>query len=82
MFPNQKSLEAGIISFRALKKGFLPAGIKLNRKVSPFFDEALLSSFEEEFRLLLRELFDSSIPFNHTNRKEPCRFCDPEHFRS
>lgn len=77
MFPEQESLEAGIMSFRALKEGFLPAGMKTN----PVFEEGVLSSFEEELKLLLKELFDPSIPFSHSNREEPCRFCDPEQFR-
>lgn len=74
------SLEAGIISFRALKKGFLSAGIKEGKNSFTLFDKTLLNPFEEELKLLLKELFDPSIPFTHSGRKSPCRFCDPEKF--
>ena len=33
------------------------------------------------FKNLLKEIFNPNIPFEHKNRKEPCRFCDPEAFR-
>jgi hypothetical protein len=77
-----QNLEAGIISFRALKKGFLSAGIKEGKNAFTLFDETLLNPFEEELKLLLKELFDPSVPFSHSGRKSPCRFCDPEKFIS
>ena len=36
---------------------------------------------EAVFKGLLKEIFNPNIPFEHKNRKEPCRFCDPEAFR-
>lgn len=81
MYPEQELLEAGIVSFRSLKKGFLPAGFKENGKVNKLLNSDLLGDFEKEFKTLLKEIFDPNIPFEHKNRKEPCRFCDPEAFR-
>ena len=81
MHPEQKELEAGIVSFRALKKGFLPAGFKENGKVNKGLDSDILSDFENEFKELLKEIFDKKMPFQHKGRTEPCRFCDPEMFR-
>jgi len=82
MHPEQEKLEAGIVSFRSLKKGFLPAGFKEDGKVNKLLDYDLLNHFEKEFKDLLKELFNTEIPFEHKNRTEPCRFCDPEAFRS
>jgi len=81
MHPEQKELEAGIISFRALKKGFLPAGYVEDKQVQTLLNSELLLDFESEFKNLIKEIFNKDIPFEHRNRTEPCRFCDPEEFR-
>lgn len=81
MHPEQKELEAGIVSFRALKKGFLPAGFKEDGKVNKVLDSDILNDFEKEFKELIKEIFDEEIPFQHKDRTESCRFCDPEAFR-
>ena len=82
MYPEQELLKTGIVSFRSLKKGFLPAGFKEEGKVNKLLNSDLLSDFEKEFKYLLKEIFNPNIPLEHKNRKEPCRFCDPEAFRS
>ena len=82
MYPEQELLETGIVSFRSLKKGFLSAGFKEGGKVNKLLNSDLLGDFEKEFKYLLKEIFNPNIPFEHKNRKEPCRFCDPEAFRS
>lgn len=82
MHPKQENIEAGILSFRALKKGFLKAGIKSNNLTRNFFDETLLDPFESELKELIEEIFDPAIPFTHAHRSEFCRFCDPEKFRT
>ena len=82
MYPEQELLETGIMSFRSLKKGFLQAGFKEDGKVNKLLNSDLLGDFEKEFKGLLKEIFNPNIPFEHKNRKEPCRFCDPEAFRS
>lgn len=82
MYPEQKLLKTGIIGFRSLKKGFLSAGFKEDGKVNKLLNSDLLGDFEKEFKSLLKEIFNPNIPFEHKNRKEPCRFCDPEAFRS
>ena len=84
MHPEQEEIEAGIVSFRALKKGFLPAGFKEDGKMNKVLNTAILNDFEKEFKELIKEIFDSEIPFQHKDRDkeaEPCRFCDPEAFR-
>lgn len=81
MKPQQQDLEAGIITFRALKSGFLPAGFKEGRAVQKKLDTDILLAFEAELKKLLAEIFDPKIPFQHKDRSEPCRFCDPEAFR-
>jgi len=82
MHPEEKELQAGIVSFRALKEGFIPAGYKEGRSLAiTQLDKGLLMEFEDEFKNLLIEIFDESIPFEHRDRTEPCRFCDPEEFR-
>ena len=82
MYPEQELLETGIVSFRSLKKGFLPAGFKKDGRVSTLLNSDLLGDFEKEFKTLLKEIFNPNIPFEHKNRKAPCRFCDPEEFIS
>ena len=80
MNPDQEELEAGIVSFRALKKGFLPAGYKENGQINKMLNLDILNEFETEFKELIKEIFDPEIPFQHRDRVEPCRFCDPEAF--
>ena len=77
-----QDLEAGIVSFRALKKGFFPAAIKQEKNKNSIFSDTLSDTFEEELKSLLKELFDPNIPFSHADRSSPCRFCDPEKFLS
>ena len=81
MHPDQEVLEAGIVSFRALKKGFLPACLKEGKKANSLLGAGVLKAFEVELKELLKEIFNPAIPFEHKNRTEPCRFCDPEKFR-
>ena len=81
MHPTQKELETGIVSFRALKNGFIPAGFKEGKVLTTQLNAELLSDFEDEFKTLLMQIFDTDIPFHHKDRTEPCRFCDPEEFR-
>lgn len=81
MNPKQQGLEAGIITFRALKSGFLSAGFKEGSEVHRNLDTEILAGFEVELKELLREIFNPNILFQHKDRTEPCRFCDPEAFR-
>jgi hypothetical protein len=55
-------------SFDGEKRG----GTHMNHKV--------LRMFEKELEELIKDLFDTNVPFHHKNREEPCRFCDPEAF--
>ena len=82
MHAEEKELQAGIVSFRALKNGFIPAGYKEGRtEANTHLDSDLLTEFETEFKTLLSDIFDPEKPFEHKDRTEPCRFCDPEEFR-
>lgn len=80
-FNYDDSFLVGIISFRSLRKGFLSAGFKTGTNINTFFNSDILSVFEENLKLLVKKVFNKNIPFHHNDRKEPCRFCDPEMFR-
>ena len=51
MYPEQELLETGIVSFRSLKKGFLPAGFKEDGKVNKLLNSDLLGDFEKNLRI-------------------------------
>ena len=60
---NEKPMEAGIISFKNLKSGFLPFAFKEGKETNSVINQAVLDSYIEEMVLLLREILDVSIPF-------------------
>ena len=57
----------------ALKKGFLPAGFKEDGKMNKVLNTAILNDFEKEFKELIKEIFDSEIPFQHKDRDKEAR---------
>jgi hypothetical protein len=66
MFENDakgKSIEAGIISFKNLKSGFLPFSFKIGKQESTKIDNLILAEYLEQIVLLLNEIFDSTIAF-------------------
>jgi hypothetical protein len=56
-------IEAGIISFKNLKSGFLPFGFKEEKELTITITKDILNSYLEEIVLLLNEIFDINIPF-------------------
>ena len=66
MFKNEipdKPIEAGIISFKNLKAGFLPFTFKKEKEEKTIIDEELINAFIEEIVLLLNEILDKNQPF-------------------
>lgn len=60
---NDKPVEAGIISFKNLKSGFLPFTFKENKEENTIIDKGILNNYLEQMVLLLNEILDANIPF-------------------
>ena len=60
---NGKPIEAGIISFKNLKSGFLPFSFKDGKEENTTIDSAILNDYLEQMVLLLNEILDKEIPF-------------------
>jgi len=60
---NDKPIEAGIISFKNLKSGFLPFNFKDRKEETTIINEDILSNYLEQMVLLLNEILDKKIPF-------------------
>jgi hypothetical protein len=58
-----KPIEAGIISFKNLKAGFLPFNFKEDKEINSIINEEILSNYLEQMVLLLSEILDENIPF-------------------
>ena len=55
--------EAGIISFKNLKEGFLPFNFKSGKEETKNIEEEILTNYLEQIVLLLIEILDETIPF-------------------
>ena len=60
---NDKPIEAGIISFKNLKSGFLPFTFKENKEEITVINEEILDNYLEQMVLLLNEILDVEISF-------------------
>ena len=60
---NGKPIEAGIISFKNLKSGFLPFSFKEGKEESTIINEGIFNNYLEQMVLLLNEILDKEIPF-------------------
>jgi hypothetical protein len=60
---NGKPIEAGIISFKNLKSGFLPFTFKENKDETTLIDDGILNNYLEQMVLLLNEILDETKPF-------------------
>jgi hypothetical protein len=60
---NGKPIEAGIISFKNLKSGFLPFSFKENKEETTVINEEILNNYLEQMVLLLNEVLDVEKPF-------------------
>ncbi|TDE06567.1 PD-(D/E)XK nuclease family protein [Flavobacterium hiemivividum] len=58
-----KSIEAGIISFKNLKAGFLPFNFKEEKEGNMIVNQEVMTNYLEQIVLLLNEILDVSIPF-------------------
>jgi hypothetical protein len=60
---NGKLIEAGIISFKNLKSGFLPFNFKEEKEVNSIINQEILTNYTEQMVLVLKEILDKNIPF-------------------
>jgi ATP-dependent exoDNAse (exonuclease V) beta subunit len=58
-----KSIEAGIISFKNLKSGFLPFQFKVDKEVQQIINQEIMTNYLEQIVLLLKEILDETIAF-------------------
>lgn len=66
MFENEAiglPMEAGIISFKNLKSGFLPFSFKVEKQEKTTIDSEILNQYLEQMVLLLNEILDKKIAF-------------------
>ena len=56
-------IEAGIISFKNLKEGFLPFNFKSGKEETKNIEEEILTNYLEQIVLLITEILDETIPF-------------------
>ncbi len=62
-YSNGREIEAGIISFKNLKSGFLPFNFKEDKEATTVISTEILDFYLEEMVILLNEILDSAIPF-------------------
>ncbi|PWA04267.1 PD-(D/E)XK nuclease family protein [Flavobacterium psychrotolerans] len=60
---NGKAVEAGIISFKNLKSGFLPFNFKEGKEGNSMINAEVLEEYLEQIVLLLKEILDEEKPF-------------------
>ncbi|NRT13116.1 PD-(D/E)XK nuclease family protein [Flavobacterium sp. 14A] len=58
-----KPIEAGIISFKNLKSGFLPFNFKEEKESQVLIDATIMDNYKVEIGTLLKEILDKNIPF-------------------
>lgn len=58
-----KPIEAGIISFKNLKSGFLPFNFKEEKDSEMIIDEIIMANYKVQIVTLLQEILDKNIPF-------------------
>jgi hypothetical protein len=58
-----REIEAGIISFKNLKSGFLPFNFKLDKEVTDIVSPEIMESYLEQIVILLQEIFNMEMPF-------------------
>jgi hypothetical protein len=59
----EKPMEAGIISFKNLKSGFLPFNFKEGKEANSIIDGQTMNDYLEQMALLLNEILNPEIPF-------------------
>ncbi|WP_293870329.1 PD-(D/E)XK nuclease family protein [Flavobacterium sp.] len=58
-----REIEAGIISFKNLKSGFLPFNFTQNKEVTEVITPEIMSNYLEQMVILLQNIFNTNIPF-------------------
>jgi hypothetical protein len=59
----EKPIEAGIISFKNLKSGFLPFTFKEGKENITLINQEIMSNYLGQLVLLLSEILDETVPF-------------------
>lgn len=59
----EQQMEAGIISFKNLKSGFLPFTFKEGKELNTIISKETIDQYLEQITFLLVEIFDQNIPF-------------------
>lgn len=60
---DSKPIEAGIISFKNLKSGFLPFNFKEEKDSEYVINEIIMANYLEQIVVLLKEILDPAVPF-------------------
>ncbi len=66
MYENQtevRELEAGIISFKNMKAGFMPFTLKQDKVLQTTIDNTILEEYMAQIVVLIKEITDETIPF-------------------
>jgi hypothetical protein len=58
-----REIEAGIISFKNLKSGFLPFNFKQDKETTATVTPEIMENYLEQLVILLQEILDITIPF-------------------
>lgn len=56
-------MEAGIISFKNMKAGFMPFGLKKEKEIFTSITSEVIEDFKSEMVFLLNEILNVNIPF-------------------
>ncbi len=60
---NGKQIQAGIISFKNLKAGFLPFKLKEDKAENPVISAEIMENYLEQIVILLQEILNMEVPF-------------------
>ncbi|MEW5676688.1 PD-(D/E)XK nuclease family protein [Flavobacterium enshiense] len=60
---NGMETEAGIVSFKNMRSGFLPFGVKEDKNAATVISSEVLKAFQNEVVILLAEILNAEIPF-------------------
>lgn len=60
---NGREIEAGIISFKNLKSGFLPFNFRQEKEIFNLVSSEIMENYLQQVIILLKEIFDAEIPF-------------------
>jgi len=63
----EDGIQAGIVSFKNMKSGFLPFNFKSGKEDNFTIDKVTIADYTEQMVLLLNEIFDPAIPFTEKN---------------